>query len=87
MDPVDGNALAGPLGALLAHDVGGLTGMCGACGRHSLLAETRVFHQAAGMVARCAGCGNVLATVIEMPQAVRVSVSGLRYVDIPSRTE
>ena len=87
MDPVDGNTLAGPLGTLFAHDVGELTGVCAGCGQPSLLAETRVFDQAPGMVSRCPNCGHVLATVIEMPEAVRLSLSGFRYVDIPSREQ
>jgi uncharacterized Zn finger protein len=85
MEPVDGNALAGSLGTLFGHDIEGLTGVCAGCGRASLLAKSRVFDQCPGMVARCPGCGEVLATVIEMPQAVRLSLSGFRYVDIPSR--
>ncbi|MBW3639926.1 MAG: hypothetical protein KY451_08775 [Actinobacteria bacterium] len=86
MDPVDGNALAGPLGTLFGQDVGDVTGVCAGCGLSSLLAETRVFDQAPGLVARCPGCEEVLATVIEMPRAVRLSLPGFRYVDIPSRT-
>ena len=86
MEPVDGNALAGPLGTLFTQDVAELTGVCAGCGRASLLAETRVFDQAPGMVSRCPNCGHVLATVIEMPQGVRLSLSGLRYFDIRSGT-
>lgn len=84
MEPIDGNALAGSLGMLLTQDVAGLKGVCAGCGQPSLLAETRVFEQAPGLVSRCRHCGNVLATIIEMPRAVRLSFSGLRYVDIPS---
>ncbi len=57
MDPIDGNALAGPLVNLFTPDLTSARGICAGCGQPSLLAETRVYDQAPGLVVRCAGCG------------------------------
>jgi hypothetical protein len=82
MEPVDGNALAGPLANLFTSDMTSARGICASCGQPSLLAETRVYNQAPGLVARCAGCGEVLATVVELPGSVRLSLGGFRYLEI-----
>jgi hypothetical protein len=84
MHPVDGNALAGPLASLFTPDMTSARGICAGCGQPSLLAETRVYDQAPGLVARCPGCGEVLATVVELPDSVRLSLKGFRYLEIPS---
>ncbi len=84
MDPIDGNALAGPLASLFTPDLTSARGICAGCDQPSLLAETRVYDQAPGLVARCAGCGEVLATVVELPDSVRLSLGGFRYLELPS---
>jgi hypothetical protein len=84
MDPIDGNALAGPLASFLTPDLTSARGICGGCGQSSPLAEIRVYGQAPGLVARCAGCGEVLATVVELPDSVRLSLGGFRYLEIGS---
>ena len=61
--------------------------MCAGCGQPILLAGTCVFSQAPGMVSRCPNCGDVLATAIEKPEAVRLRLSGFWYVDIPERAQ
>jgi ribosomal protein S27E len=64
-EPVlDGNVLAGALGALFQHDVTMATVRCGECGRCGPLAETRVYADAPGAVVRCAGCEAVLLTIV-----------------------
>ncbi len=84
MDPIDGNALAGPLATLLTPDLASARGICAGCVQPSLLAETRVYDQAPGLVARCAGCGEVLVTVVELPDSVRLSPGGLRCLEVPT---
>jgi hypothetical protein len=84
MDPIDGNALAGPLASLFTPDLTSARGVCAGCGQPSLLAETRVYDQAPGLVARCTGCGEVLATVVELPDSLRLSLGGFRYLQIRS---
>jgi hypothetical protein len=49
MDPIDGNALAGPLACLFTPDLTSARGICAGCGQPSLLAETRVYDQAPGL--------------------------------------
>jgi hypothetical protein len=82
--PIDGNALAGPLASLFTPDLTSARGICAGCGQPSLLAETRVYDQAPGLVARCTGCGEVLATVVELPDSLRLSLGGFRYLEIRS---
>jgi hypothetical protein len=62
---LDGNSLAGVLGALFHHDLTKAIGTCGECGRSGALAETRVYAHAPGAVVRCAGCEAVLLTIVE----------------------
>jgi hypothetical protein len=84
MNPLDGNALAGPLASLFTSDMASARGVCAGCQQRSTLAGTRVYDQAPGLVARCTGCGEVLATVVELPDSVRLSLGGFRYLEIPS---
>jgi Family of unknown function (DUF6510) len=61
---LDGNVLAGVFGELFQHDLTTATGTCGGCGTAGPLAQTRVYADAPGAVARCPGCGEVLFTVV-----------------------
>lgn len=83
MDPIDGNALAGPLATLFTPDLTSARGICARCDQPGLLAETRVYDQAPGWW-RCAACGEVLVTVVELLDSVRLSLGGFRYLEIPS---
>ncbi len=79
MDPLDGNALAGPLGALFGPAADSLRGVCAGCGRADALAGGRLYTDAAGLVLRCRGCDHALVTVVESSDDVRLGLSGLRY--------
>jgi hypothetical protein len=66
MDVVlDGNVLAGVFGELFQHEMTIARGTCGECGRSGPLAETHVYPEAPGAVARCPGCGEVLFTIVK----------------------
>jgi hypothetical protein len=62
---LDGNVLAGVFGELFQHEMTIARGTCGACGLSGPLAETRVYPEAPGAVARCPGCGEVLFTIVK----------------------
>ncbi|GAA3394086.1 DUF6510 family protein [Cryptosporangium minutisporangium] len=74
---VDGNAAAGPLQELLAVEPTTVRGQCTACGRMSMLADTRVYLGGPGLVMRCRGCGATLMSLVSTPGATRLDVSGI----------
>jgi hypothetical protein len=80
---VDGNAAAGPLQELLAIEPTTVHGQCTTCGRTSMLADTRVYLHAPGLVMRCRGCDSVLMSLVSTPDATRLDVSGITCLTFP----
>jgi ribosomal protein S27E len=80
---VDGNAAAGPLQEILAVEPTTVRGRCTACGRTSMLADTRVYFGGPGLVMRCRGCGSELMTVVSTPTSTRLDISGLTHLTFP----
>src|ERR1022692_4599579 len=67
---LDGNALAGALSQVFAVDVTAAIGQCAHCRRTGPMAESVVYPNAPGMVARCPGCdGVVLRLVLDSGRA------------------
>jgi len=63
MDALDGNAIAGELFAAFGHEMTTALGTCASCGATSAIAELRVYISGPGTVARCPGCGGVVAVI------------------------
>ena len=61
---LDGNMLGGELGELFTADMTAATGQCASCGTVSAIAQTLVYTQAPGLVARCPGCGGVMLRLV-----------------------
>jgi hypothetical protein len=80
---VDGNMLAGALGEVFAMDLTAARGRCAGCGRVGPMAETRVYPQAAGLVARCPGCDEVLLRLVRAPDRVFLDLHGLSFMELP----
>ena len=76
---LDGNAAAGVLSEVFAADITAAIGQCNGCGRTGVFAETRVFVDAPGMVARCSGCDEVLLRVVTTPTDTYLDLRGLTY--------
>lgn len=76
---LDGNAAAGMLREIFAVDVTAAIGQCTGCGRTGAFAETRVYLDAPGMVARCTGCDEVLLRVVTTPTDTYLDLRGLTY--------
>jgi len=74
---VDGNALAGALSELLTPTTDAGTGRCATCGADAVLAEAHVWSSAMGHVARCRGCDDVLAVIVQHDDRVRMRLHGL----------
>jgi Family of unknown function (DUF6510) len=83
MEALDGNAIAGPLAEYFGAEMTTIRSACGHCGAHGVIAKLRVYLSAAGAVARCPGCGNVVMVVVSVHGVPRVDHGWLRLVDQP----
>jgi hypothetical protein len=79
---LDGNAIAGVLGEVFALEMTAAVGRCDGCGAVSVLAETRVYVDAPGIVVRCAGCDAVLLRVVTSPDRTWLDLRGLSYLQL-----
>ena len=79
---LDGNVLAGALSEVFTTDVTVARARCNGCGRTGPIAEAMVYTDAPGLVARCAGCDQVLATVVDTGDRVILSLAGLSAVEL-----
>lgn len=75
MEPLDGNAIAGPLAEHFGDDMTRAVGACGHCGSIAAIGELCVYTRAPGSVVRCRVCGNVVIVVIERGDRVRVELT------------
>lgn len=83
-DHLDGNAAAGALSEVFAVDVTAAIARCDGCGQTGVFADTRLYLNAPGMVARCAGCDHVLLRVVTTPTETYVDLRGLTYLRLPT---
>ena len=74
---LDGNVLGGMLGEVFAVDLTAARAQCVACGRSGVVAETRVYSSAMGLVARCPGCEAVVLRVVRGPDRVWLDLRGV----------
>jgi uncharacterized Zn finger protein len=79
---VDGNALAGSFGELLATDMTSVMVRCAGCGRMGPVAEALVYDRSAGVVARCPTCDTVLMTLVRSDDRAFLSFRGVRFLEI-----
>ena len=78
----DGNAIAGLLQQVFAGEVTTARHVCEGCGADHAVGEHMAYH-GAGEVLRCPNCGQVAATVVEMPSNYAVSMSGMWRMSTP----
>jgi len=82
MTHLDGNVLAGALAEFFAIDVTTASGRCIGCGDVSPIAAAMVYTDAPGLVARCAACDHVIATIVDAKDRVWLSLSGLSAIEL-----
>lgn len=80
---LDGNAAAGLLSEVFAHDMTAATGACGACG---LVAEIGAQHlymypRSPGAVLRCSSCEGVLMVLVHGGGRYWFGAQGLRWLE------
>ncbi|MBB5874130.1 hypothetical protein F4553_007564 [Allocatelliglobosispora scoriae] len=80
---LDGNALAGPLGEIFTVDITVARSRCAGCGQTGPVAALRVYAQAPGLVARCAGCDEVVLRVVRDPAGAWLDLRGSFSLRIP----
>jgi hypothetical protein len=78
-DYLDGNAAAGELSRIFAMDVTAAEGQCAHCGAATRFAETHLYMQCPGVVARCAVCEHVLLRLVHVRRRALLDVRGLTY--------
>ncbi|GLI26279.1 hypothetical protein ARHIZOSPH14_05210 [Agromyces rhizosphaerae] len=82
MTHLDGNALAGELSKFFAFDITTARGRCAGCGTIAELARAMLYTEAAGVVARCANCDNVLITVVESDDRAWLGFTGVSAIEL-----
>ena len=79
---LDGNVLGGELGELFTVDITAATGRCASCGTVSAIAQTQVYSDAPGMVARCPGCSGVMLRLVRGPGRAWLDLRGITYLQL-----
>lgn len=79
----DGNAMAGPLAEALGVDLTVALTTCAGCGRQATVAALHVYQHGPGLVARCAGCHDVVARYVRTPTAAYLDLRGTVSLRIP----
>ena len=78
---LDGNAAAGVMSEMFAHDMTTAMITCAACGADNVLAAAQLYMHAPGMVLRCPSCTAVLMCVVSIPDGrFVVDLSGLERI-------
>ncbi len=81
---LDGNALAGSLGEIFARDVTASDVQCARCGRIEPVGAEHAY-RGPGAVLRCRHCANVLMVIVERRGALRLTLAGCRWLDVPAQ--
>jgi Family of unknown function (DUF6510) len=84
MEPLDGNAIAGPLFEYFGSEMTIARGSCGHCGATALIAELLVYPRAPGTVVRCRVCGNVVIVLVSIRDVLRIHFRGFSLADAPA---
>ena len=71
----DGNAMAGVLREIFVGELTAAQRACQSCGARNAIGAHRLY-RGAGLVLRCPSCGDVAASVAEVPRGYAVSVRG-----------
>ena len=77
MTHVDGNAIAGDLGAIFAGDLSMAVATCDGCGATGPVATAMVY-EGLGEVLRCPGCDTVLLRLIRARGETHLDMRGVR---------
>jgi hypothetical protein len=84
---LDGNACAGLLGEVFAHDLTAASGACAGCGVVAPVGGQHLYGYPGGpgAVLRCRVCESVLMVVVHGGGRYRVAATGLTWIEIEER--
>jgi phage FluMu protein Com len=82
---LDGNALAGVLGAAFGAEMTAVPSRCAHCGAVSAIAELGAYVRAPGAVLRCPVCEGVVLRIVETDAATYVDARGAAYLRFERR--
>jgi hypothetical protein len=74
---LDGNVLGGELGELFIADITAAAGQCASCGATGTIAQTLVYVDAPGLIARCPSCGEVMLRLVRGPGRAWLDLRGI----------
>jgi hypothetical protein len=80
---VDGNSAAGVFAEALGVDITTAVVTCAGCGEGGRFAESHVYDQGPGIVARCTTCEAVLVRMVRTPTDAWLDLRGARSIRIP----
>ena len=78
---LDGNAIAGMLTEVFAHEMTTAVVTCGNCGAAMAVGATHVF-RGAGIVLRCPHCDNALVKIVEGGTRMWMDFGGMQTLEI-----
>lgn len=79
---MDGNMLGGELGELFTADITAAVGQCASCAAAMAIAQTMVYADAPGMIARCPSCGAVMLRLVRGPDRAWLDMTGMTYLQL-----
>ena len=79
---VDGNALAGALREVFAHEMTSARIACDGCGRAESIGAEHAYVQAPGIVLRCRHCEGVLLVITRRGDRHLLGFQGSRWLEI-----
>jgi Family of unknown function (DUF6510) len=87
MSHLDGNMLGGDLGELFTMDITMAVGQCASCSATVTMAQTMVYADAPGLVARCPSCDAVMLRLARGPERAWLDLRGVTYLQLPVPAE
>ena len=87
MSHMDGNMLGGALGELFTMDTTMAVAQCTSCGSAIAIAQTMVYADAPGLVARCPTCDAVMIRFARGPGRAWIDLRGVTYLQLPVPAE
>jgi hypothetical protein len=80
---LDGNAAAGPLGAVFAFEVTTAAYACGGCGKADRIGAAMVYEvRGLGTIVRCPSCDHALIRLAHSRGRHRLDLRGIRHLQV-----
>jgi len=75
--------LGGELGELFMPDISAAVSQCASCGATAMMAQTMVYADAPGLIARCPACGAVMLRFVRGSGRAWLDLRGTSYLQFP----